>query len=95
MTYEEAKKILDKIRDGDGDGYSSATINSALDLTGDLAVHEGERSKGVDSPVQEEDWRGRGRRRSILVGTNERRNLQSPWRREFAFSGQVDGARTC
>lgn len=95
MTYEEAKKILDHIRCGEGQQFGATTIDCALHVTGDLGVYERVGSQGVDSPVQEEDWRGRCRERAILVGTNEKGYRQSPWRREFAFAAQVDGAGTC
>ena len=95
MTYEEAKKILDQVRCGEGGDVGAATIDCALYLTGDLELHEGERGAGMDSKIPQEDWRGRCRSRSILVGTNERRNLQSPWRRGFAFPVEADGARAC
>lgn len=95
MTYEEAKKILDHVRCGEGQQFGATAIDRALHVTGDLGVHERVGGQGMDSPVQEEDWRGRCRLRTILVGTSKRRNLQSPWRRGFAFAVEADGAGTC
>lgn len=37
MSYEKAIAILNDIRDGRGN-YSLATINKALELTGDLEI---------------------------------------------------------
>ena len=95
MTYEEAKKILDHIRCGEGQQFGATAIDCALHLTGDLAAHEGVRSKGMDEEIPEEDWRGRVRLRAILVGTNQARHRQNSWRGRFAFFGQADGAGTC
>lgn len=95
MTYEEAKKILDQVRDGRGAFFSDADINTALTVTGDLAVHEGVGSQRMDQEDQGQDWRARARERAILVGTNEKRHSQSPWRRWFAFIARDDGGRTC
>lgn len=95
MTYEEAKKILDHIRCGEGQQFGETTINCALNVTGDLDFHARVGGQGVDSPVQEEGWRGRCRERAILVGTNKKGYRQSPWRREFAFAVEADGAGTC
>ena len=70
MSYEQAQKILDRVREGWD--YPEATIRRCLFLTGDLESHEELRGPGVDGPVQEEDWRGRCRSRQILVAAGLR-----------------------
>ena len=70
MTYEEAKKILDAVREGAA--VSSSKVRRSLWVTGDLRAHEKLRGTGVDSPVQEEDWRGRTRSRQIMVAASLR-----------------------
>lgn len=95
MTYEQAKKILDKVRGGEGDQYCEAAINRALHVTGDLAAHERVRSQGVDQEVQAKDWRGRCRERAILVAGPQRGNRKDTGRGRFAFTGGADGERAC
>ena len=70
MTYEEAKKILDAVREGAD--ISSSKVRRSLWVTGDLRAHEKLRGQGVDSTVQEEDWRGRTRSRQIMVDASLR-----------------------
>lgn len=65
MTYEEAKKILDAVREGAD--ISSSKVRRSLWVTGDLRAHEKLRGSGVDSEVPEEDWRSRCRSRQIMV----------------------------
>lgn len=69
MTYAQAVQILDKVREGQP--YPEATINRCLQLTGDLELHEGLRSAGVDSEIPAEGWRERLRQRQIMVGRSK------------------------
>lgn len=56
MNYLEAQKILDAVRDGVA--YPLATINKALEMTGDLderqiqRIHAGMRGERMDYPLQ-------------------------------------------
>jgi len=70
MTYEEAKKNLDAVREGRP--VSSSAVRRSLWVTGDLRSHEELRSPGVDLAAQEKDWRGRVRSRQILVAASLR-----------------------
>ena len=70
ISYEEAKKILDAVREGAP--ISSSKVRRSLWVTGDLRAHAKLRSPGVDSAVQEEDWRGRTRSRQIMVAASLR-----------------------
>jgi len=70
MTYEEAKKNLDAVREG---GYvSSSAIRRSLWVTGDLRASKKLRSPGVDLAAQDQDWRGRVRSRQIMVAASLR-----------------------
>ena len=72
MNHEQATKVLDQVRAGQGAGFGEAEILLALWHTGDFGLHEAMRSEGVDTPVQGEDWRGRIRERAIMVGASKR-----------------------
>ena len=65
MTYEEAKKILDAVREGAD--ISSSKVRRSLWVTGDLRAHAKLRGPGVDCQAQEEGWRSRCRNRQIMV----------------------------
>ena len=69
MTDAQAKAILDAAREGRDVGPSA--IFRALHVTGDLGAHEELRGQGVDSPLQEEDWRGWIRSRAVMVGKSK------------------------
>ena len=71
MNYEEAKKILDQIRSGQGSGIDQADIYLALWFTGDVRTHAPMRSEGVDQEIPPEDWRARCRQRAIMVGKSK------------------------
>lgn len=64
MNYYQAQNLLDEIREGAH--YSLATINKALELTGDIDGHgtfQKLRSSGMDSAVSQTPigrWQGRG-----------------------------------
>ena len=64
MNYYQAQNLLDEIREGAQ--YSLATINKALELTGDIDGHgtfQKLRSSGMDSAVSQTPngrWQGRG-----------------------------------
>ena len=70
MTYEEAKKNLDAVREGAC--ISSSIIRRSLWVTGDLRAPERLRGPRVDYPPQEEDWRSRIRSRQIMVDNSLR-----------------------
>ena len=70
MTYEEAKKNLDAVREGRF--VSSSKVRRSLWVTGDLRAHEKLRGPGVDSSAQEESYGGRVRSRSIMVAASLR-----------------------
>ena len=72
MNHEQATKVLDQVRAGQGSAFSEAEILLALWHTGDFGLHEAMRSEGVDQEVQSEDWRGRVRERAIMVGASKR-----------------------
>ena len=72
MTYEQAKEILDQVRQGQGHSISSSAIRIALWHTGDLGFHEAKRGEGVDEEIPPEDWRARCRARAIMVGRSKR-----------------------
>ena len=93
MTYEEAKQILDKVREGQS--FASATIDCALYVTGDLALFARKRSEGVDSPISEEGWRGRCRERALMVAGPQSGHRKNQRGRGFAFPDQPDGAGAC
>jgi len=93
MDYEQAKKILDEVREGVG--YPSATIDCALYVTGDLALFARKRSKGMDSSIPKEDWRGRCRERAIMVAGPQSGHRKDSGRRGFAFPCEVDGGTAC
>jgi len=93
MTYEEAKQILDKVREGQS--FASATIDCALYVTGDLALFSRERGKGMDSPIPKEDWRNRCRERALMVAGPQSGHRKDSGRRGFAFPCEVDGAGAC
>lgn len=57
MTYDQAQKILNKVREGVH--YPAAIVDKALFLTGDLGAYEAMRGEGVDQTLQGEsqgDW---------------------------------------
>ena len=66
MTYEQAQKILDRVRDGVV--YPSGVVDFALQLTGDLDAHETHRSEGMGSEIQTQGQRGRGSSSASVVG---------------------------
>ncbi len=70
MTYEEAKKNLDAVREGCT--VSSSKVRRSLWVTGDLRAPEKLRSPGVVETLQDQDWRGRVRSRQIMVAASLR-----------------------
>lgn len=66
MTYEQAQKILDRVRDGVC--YPDRIVDFALQLTGDLDAHETHRSEGMGSEIQSESQRGWGGSSASVVG---------------------------
>ena len=70
MNKHEANKILDKAREGEPCPEDFITL--LLHITGDLGAHAPMRSKGVDIEASAQDWRGRVRQRTILVGRSQK-----------------------
>ncbi len=66
MTYEQAQKILDRVREGVY--YPESIVDFALQLTGDLAEHQAQRSKRMGSEIQTQGQRGRGGAGADMVG---------------------------
>ena len=71
LTKNDAKKILDQIREGYGNAYTEACAIECLYLTGDIDTHGPVRSERVDQPLQKEDYRARLRERAIVVGKSK------------------------
>ena len=69
MNRHEANQILDKSREGLL--YPEEWITLLLHITGDLGAHAPMRSEGVDIEASAQDWRGRVRQRTILVGRSQ------------------------
>lgn len=69
MNKREANQILDKAREGEPCTEDFTTL--LLHITGDLGAHAPMRSKGVDIEASAQDWRGRVRQRTILVGRSQ------------------------
>lgn len=65
MNYEQAHKILDRAKDGEQ--FSIFTINQALFLTGDIGVHERDRSAGMDRTIQHQEIPSRFTGSEIMV----------------------------
>ena len=53
MNKLQAHKILDELKDGTD--YTTRTINTALEQTGDLGLHEADRSLGMARPLPRKD----------------------------------------
>ena len=68
MNHEQAKKILDQVKAGQGDSFGENVICLALRYTGDLEFPETVGGQGMDQEISQEDWRGRVRQRAIMVG---------------------------
>ena len=82
MNYYQAQNLLDEIREGAQ--YSLATINKALELTGDIDGHgtfQKLRSSGMDSAVSQTAtgrWKGRS---SSVVAQDSSGYYETPWPR--------------
>ena len=74
MTYYEANRILDRVREGQQ--FSHYVITRALELTGD---YEEQRSGGVDQALQKEDARGGQGRSPILVAADIVGHSKEAW----------------
>jgi hypothetical protein len=80
LNYYQAQNLLDEIREGAQ--YSLATINKALELTGDIDGHgtfQKLRSSGMDSAVSQAAtgrWEGRS---SNVVAQNSSGYCKTPW----------------
>ena len=71
LTKNDAKKILDQIREGYGNAYTEACAIECLYLTGDLDTHGPVRSERVDQPLQSEGYFARRRESAIMVGRSK------------------------
>ena len=65
MTYCEANRILDRVREGQQ--FSAFVILRALELTGD---YEGDGSQGMDQALSNQAAGGGARQCQSLVGGN-------------------------
>ena len=84
MTYEHAKIILDRVRDGIA--YPSHTIQKALEMTGDIDGHikgmdEDHRSAGVDQALSEKSYGGGETGSRWLVADDLIRHSKKTWSR--------------
>jgi len=79
MTHCEAMKILDRIRDGQQ--YPLKTINTALELTGDLESRGFEEfgSEGVDQSLQKQSERLGSLRSPTVVAKDVIRHSADSW----------------
>ncbi|NBS70321.1 hypothetical protein EBT31_15625, partial [bacterium] len=57
MTYDQAKKILDRVKTGVF--YPREIVDRALRLTGDLDDYAEDRGEGMVESLQDESWQGR------------------------------------
>lgn len=81
MTKNEAKAILDKVREGTGFGFGLAEIRAALHVTGDLGVDEAMRGQRLDSPLSRAGGEARGASCPRLVVQDVRTDCVYPWSR--------------
>ena len=72
MTYEQAQKILDRVREGVY--YPDRIIDFALQRTGDLDGHETYGGQRMATEIQSESQRGRGGISSSVVGHGDCRH---------------------
>jgi len=66
MTYDQAQKILDRVREGVP--YPARIIDFALQLTGDLDAHETHRSERMGREIQTQGQPGRSGAGTDMVG---------------------------
>ena len=66
MTYEQAKKILDHVREGVY--YPDSIVDFALQLTGDIEEHQAQRGQRMASEIQTQGQRGWGSSSASVVG---------------------------
>jgi hypothetical protein len=66
MTYEQAQKILDRVREGVY--YPDRIVDFALQLTGDLDAHETHGGQRMATEIQTQGQRGRGSSSTSVVG---------------------------
>ena len=69
MTYDQAKKILDQVKDGVE--HPILVVCEALAIVEGLRNNTQFRGEGVDSEEEKKDWRGWVRSRAILVGNSK------------------------
>lgn len=72
MTKIEANEILDRVKHGLP--ASQTQITEALIITGDIGIHEGVRSEGLDGQIQGESLRAWSESRTSLVGQSSIRH---------------------
>jgi hypothetical protein len=67
MTYDQAKKILDRVKTGVF--YPREIVDRALRLTGDLDDHETDGGEGMVESLPDESWqRGRSSGSGMVGG---------------------------
>jgi len=66
MTYDQAKKILDRVKTGVF--YPREIVDRALRLTGDLDDYAEDRGEGMASALPDESWQGGRSSGSGMVG---------------------------
>jgi hypothetical protein len=66
MTYDQAKKILDRLKAGVF--YPREIVDRALRLTGDLDDYAEDRGEGMVESLQDESWQGGRSSGSGMVG---------------------------
>ena len=72
MTYEQAQKILDRVREGVH--YPDSIVDFALQLTGDIEEHQAQRSQRMATEIQTQGQPGRGSSSTSVVGRGDRRH---------------------
>lgn len=70
MTYDQAQKILNLVREGHN--YPPRIVDFALFLTGDFDAYEAYRGEGMAGEIQTQGQDGRGRAGPDLVGWDHR-----------------------
>jgi hypothetical protein len=86
MTKNEAKAILNRVREGCGQGVEVETITAALYASGDLRMDASVRSERLDSEVQREGQAVWGLPSEDVVGADLRGFRAYSWARKFGGS---------
>lgn len=83
MNHEQANRLLDRLKDGQH--FSLAAVNKALEMTGDLdeqfrEMAGGMRSAGMDTTLSQQNQGGGQAGGPRLVGADLRKNCQETGR---------------